>query len=66
MATICDLTDDLRDAMVEYQVSTNMQHARTTVRSRCDSQFAQQEAIYEQNCKLIVSHGSPLRENGGF
>ncbi|KAF9645787.1 hypothetical protein BDM02DRAFT_3189409 [Thelephora ganbajun] len=34
VTVVCDLADDLRDAIVEYQ-------------------FAQQNAIYEQNCKLI-------------
>ena len=33
MTAVCDLADDLRDAIVEYQVSTNISNACRTVRS---------------------------------
>ena len=33
MTATCDLVDDLRDAIVDYQVSTNISNTRWTVRS---------------------------------
>jgi len=51
---VCDLADDLRDAIVEYQVSTGFERHTPDI-SLIKLQFSQQEAIYGQNCKLIVS-----------
>ena len=50
-----ELAQDVRDAVIEYQVSSNVLviviiHCLITV------QFGQQNAIQEQNCRLIVSH----------
>jgi len=56
MIAICDLADDLRDVVVEYQVSPDIQKHALNGHS-CSSQFSQQKAIYDQNCKLIVSRG---------
>ena len=53
MTAVCDLTDDLRDAIVEYQVGTVME--TYWIIHSYGPQFSQQKAIYEQNCKLIVS-----------
>jgi len=54
MIAVGDLADDLRDAIVEYQVSTGINKAHWIVRS-CSLQFSQQKAMYDQNCTLIVS-----------
>ena len=48
------LAQDVRDAVIEYQVSSNL---LVTVAIHCSIsvRFAQQRAMYEQNYRLIVS-----------
>ena len=57
MTAVYDLADDLRDFIVEYQVSAITGSTYWIVHSY-NPQFSQQKAIYEQNCKLIVSRGT--------
>ena len=49
---ISGLTEDLRDAIIEYQVG----HGSLVWKILCLStmQFAQQKSLYEQSCRLIV------------
>ena len=51
---VSDLAEDLRDAILDYHVSTGIINVHRVTRSH-HAQFSQQKAIYNQNCTLIVS-----------
>ena len=55
---VSELTDDLRDAVVDYQVSSTLETFLWPSHSGKPVQMAHQQAIYDQNLKLIVSHQS--------
>jgi len=50
---VCELAEDIRDAIIEYQVSSG---PPVTRRILCSGtvQFTQQKSLYEKNCRLIV------------
>ena len=48
------LAEDARDAIIEYQVSPTP-FVAVWIHCRISVKFALQTAIYEQNCKVIVS-----------
>jgi len=51
--SMSEITEELRDVVIEYQVSPRPPVMRTVL---ClgTMQFAQQKSLYEQNCRLIV------------
>ena len=48
-----EIAGDLRDAIIEYQVSLGSPSARWIFRSGA-AQFSQQVSLYDQNLQLIV------------
>lgn len=48
-----EITEDLRDATIEYQVSPRSPVMRTVFYSGT-MQFAQRKSLYEQKCRLTV------------
>ena len=52
------MAEDIRDALLEYQVGGEKLHAAVVTNTETAQQTAQQRAVYDQNCRLIVSHGS--------
>ena len=53
---ISKITEDLRDVIIEYQVSPGSPAAHWMFYSGV-AQFAQQKSLYEQNRRLIVRPG---------
>ena len=53
--TVCGFVEDIRDAVVEYQVSPDLS-VTFRMPGRGSLQLHQQRALYDQNCKLIVSN----------
>jgi len=53
---ISELAEDLRDAVLEYQVGPGHPATRRMFLSPA-VQFTQQKSLYEQNCRLIVRPG---------
>ena len=48
-----EMTEDLRDAIIEHQVGPGSSLTRWMFHSGA-AQFGQQKSLYEQNCRLIV------------
>ena len=51
-----DLVDDIQDAVVDYQVSSDPKKSRRPSSLRRPVQIKQQRVIYDLNLELIVSH----------
>ena len=51
-----ETTEDLRDAIIEYQVGPGSPPAHWIFYSGT-AQFSQQKSLHEQNCRLIVRPG---------
>jgi len=49
------MVEDIRDALLEYQVGSEKSHAPLVTNAGAVQQTAQQQAVYDQNCRLIVS-----------
>ena len=50
------MAEDIRDALLEYQVGGEKSHAVVVTNTgTLIQQTVQQRAVYDQNCKLIVS-----------
>jgi len=52
---VSGMAEDIRDALLEYQVGSKRTHAVILTEIATFQQTTQQRAIYDQNCRLIVS-----------
>ena len=52
---VSELVDDIRDAIIDYQVSGTLETSLQPSHSGKLVQMAHQQAIYDQNLQLIVS-----------
>ena len=49
------MAEDIRDALLEYQVRSERSRGHRVTNITMPQQTIQQRAIYDQNCRLIVS-----------